>query len=255
MLKAIPILEKFSICSMIMPYYAPTHFSFLLLSQLNSRSRAMLDEFYEEVLNWMLNTAIWILISEENKVMMSLPCDLFKFSIDLKNEGIVEMFLQLIDNIRQNKGFYFNSHFMHSRLWIVSLYVDSDLVSKLYPSLELLKQTKIISDISWDEKLFSYQRAELMDMFSLRMNTGFSGTDQTLTFPHFCNKSEDNTKLKPEFALFKRIFYINLLNVSFGRSMSVLEDIKTLQLKLDWLSIWSNSLEESELVSSSEYYK
>ena len=89
----------------------------------------------------------------------------------------------------------------------------------------------------------------------MRINKGFSWTEKTLTFPHFYNKSEDNTKLKAEFALFKRVFYINLSYTSFGNSMSVLEDIKTLQLKLNWFSIWSKSLEESELVSSSEYYK
>ena len=51
MLKPISIFETFAVSSMIIPYYAPPHLSFLLLSQLNSKSRAMLDEFYEEVMN------------------------------------------------------------------------------------------------------------------------------------------------------------------------------------------------------------
>ena len=253
MLKSIPILEKFAVSSMIMPYFAPPHLSFLLLSKLSSRSRAMLDEFYEEILNWMLNTAILISISEDNEKAVLLPCDLFKFSFYLKNERITELFLQLIKNINQSKGYYFNSHFMHSRLWIASLNVDSNLIAKLYSSLDLLKETKIINYTGRDDKVFSYQRTELIDKFSLILS--FSGASNKAFYPHFDNKSEDDTKLKPEFELFKRISYVDLSSMSFYLIIDMLEWIKKLQLKLDWLSVWSKSSEESEIVSSPEYYK
>ena len=46
--REIPIFNRFDTTSIIMPYYAPTHYAFKLLSSLCSSARNKLDEFYEE---------------------------------------------------------------------------------------------------------------------------------------------------------------------------------------------------------------
>ena len=255
MLKSISFLEKFSVCSKIMPYYAPLHSSFSLLSQISWKSRAMLDEFYEEILNWMLNTANWILISEENEKAMFLPWDLFKFTIDLKQESTVIIFLQLLEEIKQNKGYYFNKHYMHTRFWIIALYVDPILIHKLYPSLELLKETEIIGDINIDDTSFSYQKTKLIDKFSLKIKQSFCSTENKIVFPHYVNKFEDRSQINPEFILFKRVFYLNLSDISIEESIELLEDIRDLELKIDYICISSKSSNELELITSPEYYK
>ena len=51
----IDLVEKFGVCTVLMSYYGTTDQSFLLLSQINSKSREMLDMFYEEILNSMIN--------------------------------------------------------------------------------------------------------------------------------------------------------------------------------------------------------
>ena len=61
----------------------------------------------------------------------------------LNSEIEANTFLQFLQDINDKKGYYFNQHFMHSRLWIESIEVKDKLVAILYPSLELLKTTEV----------------------------------------------------------------------------------------------------------------
>ena len=152
----IALFEKFGVRTVIMSYYGTTDQSFLLLSQLNRKLREMLDESYEGILNSMINNATCLLINREDEEWkLSLPWNLFKFRICLNSEEITKTFLLYINHINDRKGYYFNQHYMHSRLWIDSLEIDQKYVNILYPSLEILKSIEVIDYIN--NKFFEAQ--------------------------------------------------------------------------------------------------
>ena len=61
----ISILEKFGVSSRLVLYYGAAHHSFLLLSRVNKQSRKMLNDFYEEIMNWLSGNQICLKIDED----------------------------------------------------------------------------------------------------------------------------------------------------------------------------------------------
>ena len=116
------ILEKFGVSSVIMPYFGYAHRSFLLLTRLSRGSRAMLDDFFREMVNWLFEWNLKISIDDHNTKMLFLPSDLFKFWIDLKDEETINKFIEFLTMKHQHRGHYFNEHYMHDRLWIMTLH-------------------------------------------------------------------------------------------------------------------------------------
>ena len=144
----INLFEKFGVCTVLLPYYGTVDRSFLLLSQLNWRSRVMIDDYFEEILNWLIWNITLLKIDEEwQEKFLLLPSNLFKFEIILNWEELVNTFLSKIQSINDKKGYYFNEHFMHSRLYIELLRVKDNFVLKLFPHIDLLKTTEIIDCI------------------------------------------------------------------------------------------------------------
>ena len=145
----ITLFEKFGVRTVLLSYYGTTDQSFLLLSKLNRKLREMLDEFYEGILNSMIYNATYLRIDHKDEIWrLSLPWNLFKFKIYLNFEEITKTFLLHINNINDRKGYYFNQHYMHSRLCIDSLEVKHQYANILYPSIELLKSIEVIDYIN-----------------------------------------------------------------------------------------------------------
>ena len=135
----INLLGKFGTSSLIMPYYGETHKIFLLLSQLDRQSRDMLDGNFDAFLNWMIRNLTCLNIDAYNEEMLLIPWNLFRFSFNLMEESILNKFIRLIERINNKEGFYFNANFMHSRLWIDQIKIDTKFVNKLSPIMDLLK--------------------------------------------------------------------------------------------------------------------
>ena len=136
----ISILERFDTISIIMPYFAPTHRAFLLLSALSIGSRRKLDEFYEEFVKYM--GKYWMclkILPEELSKYIFFPSDLFVFDIwNIFNQNLPK-FLQFIENWLEFKGWYFNNHYMHLQIkiqnsilvhykWIERLDIDINII-------------------------------------------------------------------------------------------------------------------------------
>ena len=90
----------------------------------------MLDSFYEGIMNSLFKFNQVIDISESNLNSLFLPSDFFNFSIHLNNEKAWSVFLSFIDKILEKKGHYFNERFLHERLCIRSIYVDTWLIDE-----------------------------------------------------------------------------------------------------------------------------
>ena len=140
----IPLLEKFGACSVVISYFGYTHSVFLLLSQLNRRSRELLDDNYEGILNWTKMNAVCLDLQYLCETILKFPWDLFSYRIGISRESDTKIFIKLIQNINSKTGWYFNQHFINGRLCIEKLWAWENLVEKLYPYLELLKKTEVI---------------------------------------------------------------------------------------------------------------
>ena len=137
------LLERLGTTSMIIPYCGKTHKIFLLLSKLSTKSRKLLNDYYEGIMNALLEFNLEIEASGSNIAWLFLPWDFFKFSIRLNSKNDWSTFLMFIDNIQQKKGHYFNDRYMHERLCIRSVEFNSEAIDVLYPSIDSFKAIKV----------------------------------------------------------------------------------------------------------------
>ena len=151
----IPIFKKFGVCLTVMSYFGHTHQSFLLLSYLNRESREKLDENYEAFLNGLMPNLAQNDYKKGQEKNIDLPCDLFKFNLMLNTEADIVSFLRVVDNIHNKKGYYFNQHYMHTRLYSELAWIVVEFVDKLYPHLDSLKDIEIVEFIQ-SIKLIEY---------------------------------------------------------------------------------------------------
>ena len=139
----IPMLSRFDTISHIMPYYGQTHGAFLLLSGLCSKTRDKLDEFYDEFVNLMKEN--WRYIQIYSTYQNIPPNDLFEMSISLHYQNSIDTFIEFIENLRDSKGWYFNSHYMHSKVKILDpIRVGINYIRKLYTYIDILKSTQVV---------------------------------------------------------------------------------------------------------------
>ena len=140
------MLSRFDSISHIMPYYGQTHRAFLLLSSLCSETRSKLDEFYDEFIASMKEN--WRYIQSNSiyhKMFKFIPNDLFEVLIELYNQKMMEIFIELIEDLRDSKGWFFNEHYMHSKIKIRGpICVDVSYFKELYAYVDVLKSTQVI---------------------------------------------------------------------------------------------------------------
>ena len=139
------MLSRLDSISHIMPYYGQTHRAFLLLSGLCSKTRRKLDEFYYAFVCCMKEYWMFVKKVEWNKSnYLFLPNDLFEFHIMCLDKEMFGVFIKFIENLRDCKGWYFNSHYMHSNIKIRDhISVSIKFIKELYPYIDTLKSTQV----------------------------------------------------------------------------------------------------------------
>ena len=69
-----------------------------------------------------------------------LPIDLFNLLIGQITDDEFNIFIKFIENIYNRKGWYFKSHYMHSKIKFYDLiYPDDSFIIKLSPYTDILK--------------------------------------------------------------------------------------------------------------------
>ena len=149
----IPIFENFALVSIIMPYYGRADRAFLLLSQLSAGSRNKLDEYYREFRFVMKFNLLKLRINEKNIKRLSLPSDLFTFSILITKQELLIDFIRFVISINNLKGWYFRSHYLHEQLSIIKLEINSNFVDLIYPYIDKLRAVKVQSNKSCGQSL------------------------------------------------------------------------------------------------------
>ena len=75
----------------------------------------------------------------DNKNLMFLPFDLFKFNISFEWDEVIVLFIRLVNEVKEKKGRYFKEHFMSVRLQLNDIIITSNQAKLLYPHIDDFK--------------------------------------------------------------------------------------------------------------------
>ena len=249
----VQILEKFGVSSVILPYFGYTHQSFLLLSRLSRRSRAMFDDFYREIVNWLFEWNMWVSTTDHNTKILYLPSDLFKYSIDLNDKNILNEFVEFIKMRHQHIGHYFNEHYMHERLWITNFYIRPEFIQELVPYFDILNSIKLTDETDLTRTDFNCKDWSIINKFALQ-NFNFIVDDMHFILPQYLidvgKLTDSENSCKP----FHKIFYLFLKKFSFDQSISILKDIGNIGMQINCICLGVSNIEELESLTNPEYF-
>ena len=93
-------------------------------------------------------------IEWESKNRIYLPSDLFCFKFVNFTSKELPIFIDLINNLSNKRGWYFGSHYMHELLNIKDVVISSGLIKKMFHLSDILNSIKVYgsSKFSWDSK-------------------------------------------------------------------------------------------------------
>ena len=247
------ILEKFGVSSVVLPYFGYAHQSFLLLSRLSRRSRAMFDDFYREIVNWLFEWNMWVSTTDHNTKILYLPSDLFKYSIDLNDKNILNEFVEFIKMRHQHIGHYFNEHYMHERLWITNFYIRPEFIQELVSYFDILNSIKLTDETDLTRTDFNCKDWSIINKFALQ-NFNFIVDDMHFILPQYLidvgKLDESENSWKP----FHKIFYLFLKKFSFDQSISILKDIGNIGMQINCICMGVSNIEELESLTNPEYF-
>ena len=215
------ILEKFGVSSVVMPYFGYAHQSFLLLSRLSKGSRAMLDDFYREIVNWLFKWNMMISIDDHNSKELFLPSDLFKFKIDLNNESILQEFIELIRMRHQHKGHYFNAHYMHERLKFCCLLIRLDLIKELAPDFDILNSIKLTDENNWTSTESDWNSCRIIDQFMIKDLKDFIVDKTHFILPQYFIEASKPFESELCWKPFYKLFFLNLTSNSYRITLCI----------------------------------
>ena len=195
-----------------------------------------------------------ISINDQNTKAMFLPSDLFQFTIDLKNESIIQKFIKFIRMRHQHKGYYFNAHYMHERLKICSLLIRLDLIQELAPDHDILNSIKLTDENNWTSTESDWNSCRIIDKFMIQDFKGFIVDESHFILPqYFIDASrlfESETSCKP----FYKLLFLYLTYNSYSQTMSILEDIENIGMKIHFVHISASNKEELEDLTNPKYF-
>ena len=116
-----------------------TRRAFLLPSSLHSETRSELGEFYSEFATRIKEYLISVKANEFDRwSYLFLPCDLFGVCIYWIYKYSIYSLIKFIENLRDSKGWYFSSHYMHSDIKFRNpISVDVNIIKELYMLLKI----------------------------------------------------------------------------------------------------------------------
>ena len=195
-----------------------------------------------------------ISINDQNTKAMFLPSDLFKYSINLKNESILQEFIEFIRMKHQHKGYYFNSHYMHERLKIFNLFIQPDLIQALVFDLDILNSIKLTDENNWTSTESDWNSCCIIDKFMIIDFKGFIVDKTHFILPqYFIDASklfESELCWKP----FYKLFSLYLTFYSHFQTLSILEDIGNIGMKIWFVYIKASNKEELEDLTNPKYF-
>ena len=195
-----------------------------------------------------------ISIDDQNVKAMLLPSDLFKYSIDLKSESILQEFIEFIRMRHKHKGYYFNAHYMHERLKFFNLYIRPDLIQELAPDHDILNSIKLTDENNWASTESDWNSCCIIDKFMIQDFKDFIVDETHFILPqYFIDASklfESELCWKP----FNKLLFLYLISYSYSQTLSILEDIGNIGIKIWFVYIKASNKEELEDLTNPKYF-
>ena len=214
----------------------------------------MLDDFYREIVNWLFELNIIISIDDQNTEAMFLPSDLFKYSIDLKNKSILKKFIKFIRMRHQHKGHYFNAHYMHERLRISNLFIKPDLIQELVPDHDILNSIKLTDENNWTNTESDWNSCSIIDKFVIRDFDDFIVDEMHFILPQYFIDASKPFESKTCWKPFNKLFFLYLISYSYSQTLSILEDIGNIGMKIHFVYIRASNKDELEDLTNPKYF-
>ena len=214
----------------------------------------MLNDFYSDIINWLFKWNMIISINEQNTKAMFLPSDLFQFTINLNNESILQEFIEFIRMRHQQKGHYFNSHYMHEQLRIFSLFIQPDLIQKITPDLDILNSIKIIDKKNWTSTESDWNSCSIVDKFMIIDFDDFIVDEKHFILPQYFIDASKLFESETHWNPFYKLFSLFLTYNSYSEAMSILEDIGNIGMKICFVNISASNKEELEDLTNPKYF-
>ena len=187
--------------------------------------------------------------------MMSLPWDLFRFSININDDEMADNFIDVINNIYNKIGYYFNNHFMHERIWVLKIHIESTVFEKIYQVYNILNEILAIEISNDNDYILINKNSTLLDKICYKDKNDFIVDRKNFVVPKYlmnlANKEEFSTEINP----LRRIFYLSLSRNSIDESLSILDDVAKQQIHIDILYIWWGQYEDGETLTNPIYFK
>ena len=183
--------------------------------------------------------------------MLYLPSDLFKYSIDIKDETILREFIQFIKIRHQHKGHYFNSHIMHERLWITNLDIQLEFIQELVPYFDLLESIKLVDSNNRTSPDSNFDSC-IINKFTLQ-NFNFIVDKMHFVLPKYLIDASKLVESESCWKPFYKIFFLSLSYKTYSQTISILKDIKETRMQISNLYLGVSNLEELEDLIKPEY--
>ena len=214
----------------------------------------MLDDFYREMVNWLFEWNTLINVTDDNIKRLFLPSDLFKFRVYLKDEGMMNKFIEFITMKHQHRGYFFIEHYMHERLWISTLSILSDLIQELIPYFDILKSIKVINDSDWTIADSDFNSCSIIDKFVIEGYYDFIVDKSHFLLPQYLI---DASKLVESENCWKPFYKVNSLYLnyeSYSNTKSILEDIWDIGIQINYWDFSVHNTEELDCLTKPEYF-
>ena len=183
-----------------------------------------------------------------------LPWDLFNFSIDIEDEEMLHSVLAYITDTIEQKGYFFNQHFMSKRLCLSCFYLPAKLVEKIYKYIEILKTIEVIDYIYYKVSDVKYEKTYLLNSISLKDISDFIVDKKYFVLPKSSESESLDKWIDEVFRSFVKIFNLYMTFYSLEETFSILKCIKDLGMCIDFVTLAGRSWEEAELQTNPEYY-
>ena len=195
-----------------------------------------------------------ISINDQNTENLFLPSDLFKYSINLKNKSILQKFIKFIRMRHQHKGHYFNAHYMHERLRISSLYIRPDFIQELVLDLNILNSIKLTDENNWKSTESDWNSCSIIDKFMIKDFDDFIVDEKHFIWPQYFIEASKLFESELCWKPFYKLFFLYLTYNSYSQTLSILEDIGNIGMKIKFINISASNKEELEDLTNPKYF-
>ena len=167
---------------------------------------------------------------------------------------ILQEFIEFIRMRHQHKGHYFNAHYMHKRLRISNLYIRPDLIQELVPDFDILNSNKLTDENNWACTESDWKSCSIINKFMITDFDDFIVDETHFILPQYFIEASKLFESELCWKPFYKLFSFYLTYNSYSQTLSILEDIGNIGIKINFAKISASNKEELEDLTNLKYF-